>query len=1368
VVAVVLLVSIVYTTPISALNETTSFTISDMQGKYKTQGRTAVVDGNLMLDYSASGIEFRANCSGDVKVTVNAKSLKSSANQGLYFTVVVDGVIQHADKRIPAENDETWTSNSTGYPFHITKTGNSEFTIAEDLPAGDHTFAIYNQTEPALGVFGIKSITLEGSLISAPENNEHYIEFIGDSITAGFGALSPVDGHYALYQDATRTWPYLTADKLNADWSVVARSSIAATDGLGWSDTGYISMQTVYPKQRYYYNTEINYPFDREPDVVVIALGTNDIMSFEQRGKTLDDVKDGFEKMTILVRDKNPDAAIVWVYGMMTNAADSIIEEVVAELGGNASNYYTLKLPMNKDGGKDHPDLLAQTTYADMVSGYVGTILDTKSKEITVWDGTIPTSMPDYLGEGTENNPYLIQNGTQLYWAVTNTNRGVYFKLAKDIVLNDITVDNTGATPVIYDKDGNTLTDYTSLNSWNTDPNKMFGGTINGDGHVIRGLFIAEDYNGNVADDWKIGYGLVSRIVDTNTQTTLLNLGIEDSYIKTTNSVAAAFIGTLSTSQGEVSLNNCYVGDSVYVYSQNSSGFIGSGGGKNLKIGISNSYVLARIESVGGHGAILGGVWSPFNCTITNCYATTHMYGNEVPNSVNCYTSGTKQQGAVKRVTDDALKLRTLAPGSSYYFTGSYPILKIFAGIPQNVWSGYLDSQIEGSGTSVADPYIIATPEQFAYVVSSGGAEGKYYKLTNDIYFNDVEKMNWNNGMPVGNYQPQVWFNKNTSKIVQGIFDGNGKVVYGLFLNETPAASGTAWTEASSALFPVIGNMSIKNIGVDKSYISATINAGAIFGYAKGAYTDTIEGCFIGKDVTIKGNCAGGIGGSGGGGGIAVSIINCSSQATVEGTASEAGIAANFWGNGAKSIKNCFTTHAKVNASGIASSNNYVNVGATSKGLLALKTMSSLGEAFITTDNDYPVPSAFATVDNRIYVYLNAPNFSGGEGTPANPYEISHPYQLELAINNFGGGYAYELINDIYINDIDAIDWQTGKVTKDGYEPNHWVENTTVNEWHKNYINTAGNKGKFTVSVFDGKGYGVYGLWYDPNASIHYNCGLFPVFVGTIKNLELDNAYSVGSHFIGALAGTLNGSVENVIVDKNVYVTHNQISAQISYGTGGIIGWAENSVTLKNCAFYGQLSRLGNVGGLIGTSWNTKIKVTDCISIGYIPFAVGVNQFTYATKDEAIEGSKAYYDVSDVYTDVANANNKITYKYDSDGVDSNGDGNLEYDVTDSYVAYEFVSVDKASATGTNALDVMSGLDKKAWYAVKNDDAFPSLRVFGTVIGDVDENGIGMEYADVTALRVNIISNINGNADYNGDNIVNICDLVSIANDVYIR
>ena len=353
-----------------------TFSITELEGKYKTQGRTELVNGTLFMDWSASGIEFKANCSGDVSIKVNSNRINTGAKYGLYFTVIVDGVVQYENQRIPEDNHaDRWTSNSTNYPFKIEKSGESEFTIAKNLSSGTHTFEIYTQTEADKGAFGIKSITLNGEFLSPNANNDLYIEFVGDSITAGLGNISTGGQDAPLYQDATRGWAYLTAKKLNADWSIIAQSGITASNGIGWSGKNSISMQTVYPKWRYFSNNSKDYGFSRKADVVVLALGTNDVRTYSGK-KTRDEVKSEFKNMINLIKTHNPNAKIVCIYGMMTqngemNDTEYFVCGAVDELGGADTGLYTLKLPKNTAGGQGHPNLETQPIYAQKVADFI-------------------------------------------------------------------------------------------------------------------------------------------------------------------------------------------------------------------------------------------------------------------------------------------------------------------------------------------------------------------------------------------------------------------------------------------------------------------------------------------------------------------------------------------------------------------------------------------------------------------------------------------------------------------------------------------------------------------------------------------------------------------------------------------------------------------------------------------------------------------------------------------------------------------------------------------------------------------------------------------------------------------------------------
>ncbi len=321
--------------------------IESMLSNIKTQGRTAMINGTLMLDFALSGIEFELDCSGDVYATFNARKLAStSSTGGIYFTIVVDGVKQARDF------------------CRITAGGETKFLLAEDLPAGKHSFAIYRQSEHQYGEIGVSALSFDGTILERPADKDLYIEFIGDSISNGYGILgnySQGDGS-ALWSDATQAYNFLTAQALDADFSNPSWSGLGCK--YGYSS---ITMQDVYPAQRYNFDKNTPYDFAKEPDIVVLALGTND----NSKGPDAASIRAGLKEMLELVREKNPNAPIVWIYGMMTDNLNTMIEEIVAEYGGEAAGYYACELTTNTSGGGWHPNLAGQKKFADELVAFI-------------------------------------------------------------------------------------------------------------------------------------------------------------------------------------------------------------------------------------------------------------------------------------------------------------------------------------------------------------------------------------------------------------------------------------------------------------------------------------------------------------------------------------------------------------------------------------------------------------------------------------------------------------------------------------------------------------------------------------------------------------------------------------------------------------------------------------------------------------------------------------------------------------------------------------------------------------------------------------------------------------------------------------
>ena len=324
--------------------------IEPLMDSIKTQGRTSLVRGTLMMDFTASGMEFELDCAGDVYATFNAGKISNSGSEGgVYFTIIVDGVRKARDY------------------CRISSVGETKVKLAEGLSAGKHTFAIYRQSEHSYGEVGVCALSYEGELLAKPADKDLYIEYIGDSITCGYGDLiANGQGNNSpgasLYSDGTQAYAYLSAQALDADWSIVSWSGLGCK--YGYSST---TMQDVYPAQRYNYDQATQYAFDKEPDVVILALGTND--NSIQSDATLK--RAGLVEMLELVREKNPNAPIVWIHGMMTTGVSTMIEEIVAEFGGADAGYYACRLTQNNAGGGSHPSLSGQQTFADELVAFL-------------------------------------------------------------------------------------------------------------------------------------------------------------------------------------------------------------------------------------------------------------------------------------------------------------------------------------------------------------------------------------------------------------------------------------------------------------------------------------------------------------------------------------------------------------------------------------------------------------------------------------------------------------------------------------------------------------------------------------------------------------------------------------------------------------------------------------------------------------------------------------------------------------------------------------------------------------------------------------------------------------------------------------
>lgn len=330
----------------------------------KTQGRVGVYDyknkkkqdrRGISLDYTASSIQFTADCEGNVSLKVDAYTAGGITAPYIFMNIYVDGKMLESRKACGFSKE-------------------TDIVIAEGLKKGTHTFLIERQNEAEKGTFYVNSVTLTGTLGKKPANSKVYIEFIGDSITTGYGNLYPdnigdakpfKDAASSCYQDGTRAWAYLTAKKLGADYSIVAQQGIGAS--VGWQPH---TMIQTYTQTCYQTGRTQAWNFSRQPDLIVINLGTNDLGVPHSTGKEA--VQKGFVDLLKLVRSKNPNAKILWVYGAMDTSGAPVVEAAIKEAGGSSKGFYAYtKLVPNGEGGIGHPVVSAHEKNAGLVAAEI-------------------------------------------------------------------------------------------------------------------------------------------------------------------------------------------------------------------------------------------------------------------------------------------------------------------------------------------------------------------------------------------------------------------------------------------------------------------------------------------------------------------------------------------------------------------------------------------------------------------------------------------------------------------------------------------------------------------------------------------------------------------------------------------------------------------------------------------------------------------------------------------------------------------------------------------------------------------------------------------------------------------------------------
>lgn len=286
-------------------------------------------------------------------------------------------------------------------PFKVAFRGerDSVVTLATALPDGRHLVRLMYIIEGYEFFPEFWGFVLDKGrqLIDAPILSSRKIEFIGNSITCGYGNEGLKKEEHFDYATENHYYSYasIAARNLEAQHWVVARSGIGAYRNYDGPKAGNPEscMPVQYEYTGYAWKPELRkeqtflkekWDFSRyQPDVVCINLGTNDLST---PNYDLSLLKQGYQKLLKQVRQHNPKAKIVLLTGSMLynqelQLAKQLLDEI-ANMAQKAGDKEVYRFDMNHiDGeaflGNDwHPNVYQDEKMANELTAYLRKLMN--------------------------------------------------------------------------------------------------------------------------------------------------------------------------------------------------------------------------------------------------------------------------------------------------------------------------------------------------------------------------------------------------------------------------------------------------------------------------------------------------------------------------------------------------------------------------------------------------------------------------------------------------------------------------------------------------------------------------------------------------------------------------------------------------------------------------------------------------------------------------------------------------------------------------------------------------------------------------------------------------------------------------------
>ncbi len=349
--------------------ELTEKTFAPSKEYVKTFGRTEYLQDTLWMVLSGTGAEFSFTGT-KAEITIQAD------------TAIMGGIDSQARVAIFV-NEECVVDDMVD---SLTET----YKVFESEEPKECVVKVIKLSEAPMSSIGIKQVevTSYGDIKPTPDK-EYLIEFIGDSITCGYGVEDEVKEHHfsTKTENVMKAYAYKTAMALDADYSMVSYSGHGIITG--YTNNGEkVTEQVVpsyYSKLGYTYTTymgksaiDVEWDFSkRQPDLIVINLGTNDESYTGSDTAKRQEYITGYVAFLKTIREKNPDATILCTLGIMGDglfvSAQRAVKQYKEETGDKNIDVMKFDVQSPSDGyaADWHPTEVTHTKASEKLTAKI-------------------------------------------------------------------------------------------------------------------------------------------------------------------------------------------------------------------------------------------------------------------------------------------------------------------------------------------------------------------------------------------------------------------------------------------------------------------------------------------------------------------------------------------------------------------------------------------------------------------------------------------------------------------------------------------------------------------------------------------------------------------------------------------------------------------------------------------------------------------------------------------------------------------------------------------------------------------------------------------------------------------------------------